>query len=71
MKNKPSPTKKRLYTVQQTGVYLGISDRTLWTLTNSGEIRSVRFGAGRRQSVRYDVADLDAWIESCKRGGKR
>ena len=60
---------QRLLTAGNAAHYLGICPRTLWTLGNRGEIRSVRFGAGRRQSVRYDLADLDAWIESRKKGG--
>lgn len=38
---------------------LGIGPRTLWTLTNSGEIACIRIG----RSVRYAMADLQAWIE--------
>jgi len=41
---------------------LSISERTLFTLTKAGEIRAVRFG----RNVRYDPADLRAWIESAK-----
>ncbi len=61
----------RLYTSKQAAKYLAISPRLLWELTNRSEIRSVRFGSGRRQSVRYDVGDLDAWIESRKGGGAK
>ena len=69
--SRPSPaSSQRLFTTKQTLVYLGVCQRTLWTMTNSGEIASVRFGAGRRKSVRYDVRDLDAWIEA-KKGGTR
>ena len=41
---------------------LAVSPRKLWSLTNSGEIRSVKIG----RLVRYDPADLAAWIESNK-----
>lgn len=70
MSEPSSPKQRRLYTTKQAAVYLGVSERTLWTMANSGEIPSVRFGSGRRQSVRFDVADLDAWIEKHK-GGRR
>ena len=58
---------RRLLTAKQAATYLGISPRTLWSMTNSGEIPSVRFGSSRRQSVRFDVADLDQWIDSRKK----
>jgi len=41
---------------------LSISERTLWSITRSGEIPSFR--AGKR--VLYKVADLEAWIEGRK-----
>ena len=44
---------------------LAISSRKLWTLTNCGEIPCVRIG----RSVRYDVADLESWIERSKTRG--
>jgi excisionase family DNA binding protein len=40
---------------------LAISPRQLWTLTNRGEIPSIRLG----HSLRYDVAALREWISSC------
>jgi excisionase family DNA binding protein len=41
---------------------LAISERLLWKLTDQGDIPCVRIG----RSVRYDVQDLEAWIESKK-----
>jgi excisionase family DNA binding protein len=41
---------------------LAISPRTLWGMTQSGEIPCVRIG----RSVRYDPADLRAWISAQK-----
>lgn len=38
---------------------LSISERTLWGLTASHEIPSLRIG----RSVRYRVADLHNWVE--------
>lgn len=61
---------RRLFRVKAAADYIAVSERTLWTMTNSGEIPSVRFGSGLRQSVRIDLADLDAWIEKHK-GGRR
>lgn len=42
---------------------LAISPRKLWTLRQCGEICHVRTG----RSIRYDVADLRAWIERNKK----
>lgn len=41
---------------------LAISQRTLWTLTHHGDIPCVRVG----RSIRYDVRDLQAWIDGQK-----
>ena len=70
MADPSSDPAQRLLRTRQAAVYLSMSERTLWSLTNCGEIRSVRFGAGHRQSVRFDVSDLDQWIENHK-GGRR
>jgi excisionase family DNA binding protein len=68
----PAPiVDQRLFRTKGAADYLGISPRTLWTLTNLGKLRSVRFNTGGRESVRYDVADLDAWIEAQKSGGSQ
>ena len=45
---------------------LGISPRTLWGLTAPrGPIPCLRIGHGKRQTVLYPVAELQAWL-----GGK-
>jgi excisionase family DNA binding protein len=41
---------------------LGISERTLWTLTQSGEIPAKRIGDGPRKTALYSVAALQAWL---------
>ncbi|MBL6707241.1 MAG: helix-turn-helix domain-containing protein [Planctomycetaceae bacterium] len=60
--NESPPTPTPLLTVRETADVLRVSERTLWTLTNSGELPSVRVG----RSVRYDQNDLAAWIASRK-----
>lgn len=45
---------------------LSISTRSLWTLTNSGEIKSVRIN----RSVRYEIDALREYIQRNTRGGK-
>lgn len=52
---------------------LGISARTLWGLTSPrGPIPCLRIGHGKRRTVLYPVADLQAWLsrqaESAKGG---
>ena len=41
---------------------LGISARHLWQLTKDGHIPCVRVGSGKRRTVLYPVADLQAWL---------
>ena len=41
---------------------LAISPRLLWQLTKDGEIPCVRVGSGKRRSVLYPVAQLQAWL---------
>lgn len=42
---------------------LGVSARTLWGLTAPrGPIPCVRVGTGKRRTVLYPVADLQAWL---------
>lgn len=41
---------------------LGISPRLLWQLTHDGAVPCVRVGSGKRRTVLYPVADLQAWL---------
>lgn len=41
---------------------LSISPRHLWQLTKGGHIPCVRLGNGKRQTVLYPVAELQAWL---------
>jgi predicted DNA-binding transcriptional regulator AlpA len=48
---------------RQAAKALGISPRTLWSLTAPrGPIPCVRIGRGKRQSVMYPIAELQAWL---------
>jgi excisionase family DNA binding protein len=51
-----------LWTSREAAQTLCISARTLWGLTRDGKIRCIRIG----RSVRYDPADIRAWIEAQK-----
>jgi predicted DNA-binding transcriptional regulator AlpA len=52
---------------------LGISARTLWALTAPrGPIPCLRIGHGKRQTVLYPVAELQAWLSrqaEARKGG--
>lgn len=54
-----------LITSREAAACMSISERTLWTLTNQGDLPCVRIG----RSVRYDPRDLEAWIERHKSAG--
>lgn len=54
----------RLLTTLEVADLLGVSTRTVFTLTKKGELPSVRVG----HSVRYDERDLTRWIDSRKTG---
>jgi excisionase family DNA binding protein len=41
---------------------LSVSPRTLWEWTRTGILPSVRVGTGRRKTVLYPVAELQAWL---------
>ena len=58
-------TTPRLLKPKEAAESLAISERTLWALTASGDVASVRIG----RSVRYDPADLAAFIQRQKIGG--
>ncbi|HQR06467.1 MAG TPA: helix-turn-helix domain-containing protein [Gemmatales bacterium] len=40
---------------------LGISERTLWTITKQGKLSAAKLG----KSVRYREEDLKRYVESC------
>lgn len=50
---------------RQAASLLGISERTLWTLTKGGEIPHFRIG----RCVRYQVSALETWVASQQQGG--
>lgn len=55
-----------LLTYREAGRRLGVTDRTVWTLVDRGELPAVRFG----HCVRIDPCDLRAFIERAKRNGE-
>lgn len=59
----PDSSVEPLLTYREAGRRLGVTDRTVWTLVERGELPAVRFG----HSVRIDPGDLRAFIERAKR----
>lgn len=59
MSTNPTPL---LVSANEASRMLGISSRTLWSMTHAGEIPCVRL----RGRVLYDPRDLVAWIDAHK-----
>ena len=54
-----------LLTIRQTAAALQVCEKTLWALTRDGKLPAVRIGT---RAVRYDMADVRAFIEAAKGG---
>ena len=65
MKKNRTHNPSRLLRVKEAATLLAVSTRTLWAMTNSGQIPCVRLG----RSVRYDPGDLDRTVERHKKKG--
>ena len=61
-KKPESPSVPLLVKPPEAARLLAVSPRTLWGLTNCGEIPCVKIG----RLVRYVPADLETWIENQK-----
>lgn len=53
---------KLLLTEVETAQLLGVSQRKVWGLADSGELPTVKVGRAKR----YDRRDIEAWIERSK-----
>lgn len=59
----PKPVESLALRPREAVKALGISARTLWGLTAPrGPIPCLRIGHGKRQTVLYPVAELQAWL---------
>jgi excisionase family DNA binding protein len=56
---------RRLLTIKETAAYLGISARTIYNTLKEFPVRPLRLG----RAVRFDLRDLDAYIEGLKNEG--
>jgi len=54
---------KLLLKSREAAKLLSVSERTLWNLTQRGELPCVRIG---KRGIRYDPKDLSRWLESRK-----
>lgn len=54
---------RRLVDVAFVAIYLGMSQRRVWSLIAAGLLQRIKVG----RSVRIDMRDLERFIESCKR----
>lgn len=63
--NPTCPIEPLLLTPDEAAVALRISTKTLWTLTQAGEIPAIKVGPAKKL-VRYDPEDLRRWIEQQK-----
>ncbi len=61
----PDTAVEPLITYREAAEILGVTERTVSSLVKEGKLRAVRFG----RSVRFDPADIRAFIEQGKRGG--
>lgn len=57
---------QQLLSADQTGRLLGVTVRTLYTLSQRGELPCIKIG----RSVRYDPRDIDQYIQRNKSTGK-
>lgn len=62
----PTPAQKLLLTPREAAKALSICEKTLWSLSKRGELPAVRIG----RAVRYDVADLQVFIDRQKGAGR-
>lgn len=63
------PERKTLLDTQKAAEYLQLSPRTLedYRIKGGGPV-FIRLGLGKRSAVLYDLADLNAWLDSRKVG---
>jgi len=63
-------TPQRL-TPTEAAAYIGSTPKTLakWRSTGRHSIPYLKFGTGKRASVRYDRNDLDAFLTRCREHG--
>lgn len=66
MTSKQSPIPRLLLNGREASEALDVSQRTLWSLAQSGEVPSIRLG----RLVRYRPEALVAWLAAKEKGGE-
>jgi len=68
MDNKPH---QFCLTPKDTANYLGVTENTLakWRSTGKHSIPFIKLGTGSRASVRYEMIELEKFIERCREDG--
>ena len=58
-------------TPTEAAAYIGSTPKTLakWRSTGRHSIPYLKFGTGKRASIRYDRNDLDAFLNRCREHG--
>jgi len=58
-------------TPTEAAAYIGSTPKTLakWRSTGRHSIPFLKFGTGKRASIRYDRNDLDAFLNRCREHG--
>ncbi len=61
----------RRLTPTEAAAYIGSTPKTLakWRSTGRHSIPFLKFGTGKRASIRYDLSDLDAFLNRCREHG--
>jgi predicted DNA-binding transcriptional regulator AlpA len=59
---------ERLLTARELGELLGM--KTAWVLDRweAGEIPGFKIGQGRAAPVRFRASEIEAWLQTCRRG---
>jgi excisionase family DNA binding protein len=52
----------RLLRISEVAERLGVHDRTVRRLINTGEIAAVKLGHGKRSPIRVPADELEAWL---------
>jgi excisionase family DNA binding protein len=64
MSSPPDPRSSLALRPREAARLLGVSERFLWQLTQTGAIPCVRLGTQKRRTVRYPMSAITRWLEA-------
>ena len=67
---KPAPSLPSLINAQEAAQLLGVKPSTVHEWQRFGYLPCVRYGRGKRQLVRFDIAELSRWIQEKAEAGR-